>query len=172
MDFLTLAKERYSCRKLTDRPVSEEQIRAILEAGLAAPTACNYQPFKIWVMTSDEALAKVKASCRQQFIQPCPVVFVIGGDTSRAWVRDYDGKNFADVDASIIAAHMMLEIQDQGLATTWIGHFDPEKLYELFPDMNGYSLTALFAVGYAAKDATPAMAHTNCRPENELIRRY
>ena len=172
MDFLTLAKERYSCRKLTDRPVSEEQIRAILEAGLAAPTACNYQPFKIWVMTSDEALAKVKASCRQQFLQPCPVVFVIGGDHSCAWVRDYDGKNFADVDAAIAATHMMLEIQDQGLATTWIGHFDPKRLADLFPDMQGYSLTAMFAVGYAAEDAVPAEPHTKCRPEEELIQRY
>ena len=172
MDFLTLAKERYSCRKLTDRPVSEEQICAILEAGLAAPTACNYQPFRIWVLTSDEALAKVKASCRQQFIQPCPVVFVIGGDTSRAWVRDYDGKNFADVDAAIAATHMMLEIQDQGLATTWIGHFDPKKLGDTFPDMQGYSLIAMFAVGYAAEDAVPAELHTKCRPEEELIQRY
>ena len=172
MDFLTLAKTRYSCRKLTDRPVSEEQIRAILQAGLAAPTACNNQPFKIWVMTSEDALAKVKSVCKQPFIQPCPVVFVIGGDPKTAWVRDYDGKNFADVDASIVETHLLLEIADLGLATTWIGHFDPEKLCELFPDMNGYSLTALFAVGYAAEDASPAMAHTRCRSEYELIKRY
>ena len=85
---------------------------------------------------------------------------------------DYDGKNFADVDASIVETHILLEIADLGLATTWIGHFDPEKLCELFPDMNGYSLTALFAVGYAAEDASPAMAHTNCRSEYELIKRY
>ena len=42
MDFLTLAKARYSCRKLTDRPVSEEQIRAILQAGLAAPVITSH----------------------------------------------------------------------------------------------------------------------------------
>ncbi len=169
MDFLTLAKKRYSCRKLSDRPVEAEKINTILQAALAAPTACNKQPFRIWVMESPEALAKVKASCTQPFIQPCPVVFVIGGDPDSAWVRDYDGKNFVDVDASIVETHILLAVEDQGLATTWIGHFDPAKLIEQFPDMKGYSLTALFPVGYAAEDAEPAPLHTASCSEEELI---
>ena len=44
MDFLTLAKERYSVRKFSDRPVESEKLHKILEAGRAAPTAVNNQP--------------------------------------------------------------------------------------------------------------------------------
>ena len=58
MDFLNLAKDRYSVRKLSDKPVEPEKIEAILQAGLAAPTACNNQPFKIWVLRSPEAIEK------------------------------------------------------------------------------------------------------------------
>ena len=44
MDFLELAKERYSVRKFSDKKVEREKLDAILEAGRCAPTAVNYQP--------------------------------------------------------------------------------------------------------------------------------
>jgi nitroreductase len=45
MNFMELAKARYSCRKFTDQPVSEEQIQLILEAAQCAPTATNAQAY-------------------------------------------------------------------------------------------------------------------------------
>ena len=44
MDFLTLAKERYSCRKFSDKPVEKEKIQQILSVAQIAPTAKNIQP--------------------------------------------------------------------------------------------------------------------------------
>ena len=41
MDFLTLAKERYSCRKFSGKEVEQEKLEKIMEAGIAAPTAVN-----------------------------------------------------------------------------------------------------------------------------------
>lgn len=171
-EFIKLAHERYSCRALTDWPVEKEKIDLIIEAGLCAPTAANRQPFKIFVMESEEALKKVKSYCTQAFIQPAPVVFIIGADPDTAWVRGMDEKNFADVDASIIATQMMLEIQDLGLGTTWIGHFECEKIREAFPEMKGYSLIAMFAVGYPEENAKPSPMHEKSKPEEELVIRY
>ena len=57
MEFLKLAHERYSCRSLSSAPVEQEKIDRILEAALAAPTAKNQQPFRIWVLRSAEAKA-------------------------------------------------------------------------------------------------------------------
>ena len=59
MDFLTLAKDRYSARKFVSGEVPQEDIDKIIEAGLCAPTAVNYQPFKIWAFESAEAKAKL-----------------------------------------------------------------------------------------------------------------
>lgn len=47
MDFLELAKERYSCRKMNEKSVEKEKIEKILQAGILAPTATNAQPYKI-----------------------------------------------------------------------------------------------------------------------------
>ena len=61
MTFMELAKKRYSERFFDPRPVEDEKLQQILEAGRIVPTACNYQPQRFYVMRSPEALAKVKA---------------------------------------------------------------------------------------------------------------
>ena len=169
MDFLTLAKERYSVRQLSDRPVEQEKIDKIIEAAIVAPTACNLQPFKIWVLQSPEALDKVRQTTPFRFVKEAPVVFVIGGDAEAAWKRRFDGHNFVEVDTSIAATHMMLEVQDLGLGTTWVGHFDPNKMRELFPEMQKYELLCIFGVGYPAEDASPADGHSSFKNRDELV---
>ena len=47
MDFLNLCKERYSVRQYDSRPVENDKLMMVLEAGRLAPTACNYQPQRI-----------------------------------------------------------------------------------------------------------------------------
>ncbi|MGP1575736.1 nitroreductase family protein [Selenomonas sp.] len=158
MSFLDLAKKRYSCRKISARPVEDEKLQKILEAGDLAPTAHNNQPFHIWLLESAEAMQKVSQTT--SFIFGAPVAFVVGSKAESAWVRPFDKKNFADVDASIAATHIMLAIEDLGLGTTWVAHFDAPKLKELFPEMADYELVAIFPVGYPAEDAAPSPRHT------------
>lgn len=170
-DFLQLAKDRYSVRKFDGtREVSREQIDSILEAAVCAPTAVNNQPFRVWVLTSDDARAKAASATKMAFLAETHVIFAVGAKEDEAWVRQYDGKNFAEVDASIAATQMMLEIHAQGLGTTWVGHFDAPKYKELFPEMSGYSLIALFPVGYPAEDSEPSPRHTEKRPSTELVK--
>ena len=55
MDFLELAKARYSCKKFSDKPVEKEKLEQVLEAGRLAPTAKNNQPQHIYVLSSKES---------------------------------------------------------------------------------------------------------------------
>ena len=167
MDFLTLSRDRYSVRKLSDMPVEQEKIDLILKSAMEAPTACNWQPFKVWVIRSPEAVEKVYETTPYTF--GTKLFFVIGGNSDTAWVRKYDGKSFADVDATIVATQMMLAIHELGLGTTWVGSFDEGKLKAAFPEMEGYSLIAMFPTGYPAEDAVPGKGHLNCKDKNELI---
>ena len=137
--------------------MEEEKLQKILEAGNLAPTAVNKQPFHIWVLKSEEAMQKVSQTT--SFIFGAPVALVVGSKAEGAFVRSFDKKNFADVDASIVATHMMLEIEALGLGTTWVGHFNAPKLKELFPEMADYELVAIFPVGYPAEDAKPSARH-------------
>ena len=166
MSFNKLAYDRYSVRRFSDRKVEREKLDSILEAALAAPTAVNRQPFRIWVIESPEALEKARESTHFHF--HAPVILVVGADPSAAWERPYDNRNFADVDAAIAATHMMLAIHDLGLGTTWVGHFDPACLKTPFPDMAPYDLIAMFPVGYPAQDCVPHPLHETRKPAGEI----
>ena len=102
-----------------------------------------------------------------KFIEPAKVIFAIGADPSQAWVRPFDEKNFADVDAAIVITHMMLEIHDLGYGSTWIGHFDVNALGELFPEMKNYNMTGLLPVSGIA--AAPSERHEKHKPLDELV---
>lgn len=158
-DFLQLAIERYSARKFSDQAIEQEKIDKIIEAGRRAPTAVNFQPYKIWIAKSECAKNKLIKTTRFPFVGQAPVIFAVGAAPNEAWVRKYDGKNFADIDAAIVATQMMLEIHDLGLGTTWIGSFDEHLLKSEFPQMRNYNMIALFPVGYIADDCEPSELH-------------
>ena len=168
-DFLTLAAERYSCRQFTDQPVEPEKIELVLEAAMHAPTAVNKQPWHAWVITSPEAVAKVNDCTRFGF--GAKVVIAVGAAAGEGefWTRKYDGRGFADVDAAIVATHMMLEVQDLGLGTTWVGHFDAPALAEALPELADYDLIALFPIGYPDPAYQPAAGHTASKGKDELV---
>ena len=168
MDFLSLAKARYSCRKFSDRPVEAEKLDRILEAAMAAPTAKNQQPWKVWVLQSGEAMDKARSATPCHF--GAPLILAVGACAPDAWVRPSDGRNFGDVDAAIVGTHIMMEAQDLGLRTTWVGMFDAPKMKELFPEMSGYDLIALFPIGYPAPDAAPADRHSQRKDRSESVR--
>lgn len=159
MNFNELVKSRYSCRKFSPKPVEDEKLNAILDAGIWAPTAKNVQPVKIWVVKSPDALAKIKSCTPFAWLKEVPVVLAVGGTEEGAFVRPSDNRNFEDVDAVIVATHLMLAVEAEGLGTTWVGYFDAPKVKELFPAMKDYDLVALFPIGYPAEDAQPAERH-------------
>ena len=154
--FMGIAKGRFSCRKFKNTPLTDAQIKHILEAARLAPSAKNNQPVHVWVISTEEALSRIRIvhSCYD-----APVVLMVGYKASEAWVRPVDGKNSAEVDAAIVGTHMMLAATDQELDSVWIGSFDPAPLHELFPETEGYEIAFLLPVGHAAAHAEPSSMH-------------
>lgn len=167
MDFATLAAQRYSLRKYSDRPVEQEKLDAILETGRNAPTAHNNQPQRIFVIRIPEGLERVD-SCIQSHFRP-PVVLVVTYDASQSWKREKDGADFGEVDAAIVATQMMLQAADLGLGTTYVALFDPEKLREAFPAMAGLEIVGVLTLGYPAEGARPSRLHEDRKPLEELV---
>ena len=101
MDFFTLAKNRYSVRKFSERSVEPEKLEKVLEAARVAPTAHNYQPFRIYVLKSKDAIAKIRE------LTPCafnaPIVLMVTICRDEQWVNELE-KGFlsGQVDAGII----------------------------------------------------------------------
>lgn len=167
MDFIELAKERFSCRKFKTDTVEQEKIDLILEAGYVAPTAVNRQPQKILVLTDENKLALLKECTKYDF--DAPLCFIVCTDSDKAYSRGYDGKNSAEIDASIVTTHMMMEAQDLGLGTTWVMAFNPEKARELFNVPKELEIVAMLPTGYPADDAVISPLHTKYRDAKEIV---
>lgn len=166
-DFLTLARERYSCRNYSTEPVSRESLNAILEAARLAPSACNRQPWRFVVVESDTMRAVVCDAYERDFIRPVPVFIIVCGVRSEAWHRGADGKDHTDIDAAIAAEHICLAATAAGLGTCWICNFDPAKLAGLnLPD--GVEPIAIIPVGHPAEGSVaPAKKR---RPADETVK--
>lgn len=157
MDFNTLIQNRYSCRAFSASPVEQEKVDRILEAGRIAPTAVNKQPVHVWAVTAPDTLEAIKGVTRSNY--GAPLLLIVGCRPADAWVRRYDGKNGAEVDASIVATYLMLAAENEGLATLWVGSFDPALLSSLLPGTEGYELVAMINVGYPAPESAPSDKH-------------
>ena len=158
MSFETMISEkRYSCRSYQSKPIEKEDMDKILEAGRIAPTAANAQPQRIVVINTPEGMDKLAQCTHYTYGAPC--AFIICYDSSEVWVRNYDGKNSGDVDASIVATQMMLQAADIGVGTCWVGHFDPWKIKELFNIPEHIIPVAILDAGYPDKKGSPHPIH-------------
>ncbi|MCD8200461.1 MAG: nitroreductase family protein, partial [Clostridia bacterium] len=125
MEFEKLIRERYSVRKFRPEHLKRDDLDAILNAGRVAPTAVNGQPQRILVINTDEACEKLKDCEASQNHAPCALLVCC--DETKCWVRKFDGKKSGEIDASIVATHMMLAAEDIGVGCVWVMVFDPEK---------------------------------------------
>ncbi len=60
MNALELVMKRRSIRKFLDQPVSEDLLRDLLRAAMAAPSACNAQPWEFVVVTQADMLEQLR----------------------------------------------------------------------------------------------------------------
>ena len=157
MEFNSVLQRRYSCRAFSPTPVEQEKVDRILEAGRIAPTAVNKQPVHLWAISDPGTLEAIKGVTRSNY--GAPLIIVVGCHPTDAWVRRYDGKNGAEVDASIVATYLMLAAENEGLATLWVGSFDPALLRGILPGADGYELVAMINVGYPTPESQPSPMH-------------
>lgn len=176
MDFMDISKMRVTVRKFSQKPVEEEKIEKILEAGRWSPTAVNAQPQRVLVLNTPENLAKVKEFCSfgydQKYVdlsKECddkangkiniyygaPLVLFVCYDKTACWTHPQNGKSSGATDGTIVATHMMLEAASIGLGTIWISYFDEGKAKELLNIPETWQPVCMIYIGYPADDFVP-----------------
>lgn len=151
MEFLELAKKRYSVRAYKKEAVEEEKLDAILEAARFAPTAVNYQPFQLIVIKTEGREEELKRVYQAEWFREAPIVICVCAIPDNAW-RRRDGKNYADVDATIVMDHIILAATSMGLGTCWIGAFDVTAAREILGLPEGVEPLVFTPIGYPADE--------------------
>lgn len=167
MEFQKVIEERYSVRDFKPEHLPQEIIDRILAAGHLAPTGCNYQPQRILVLNSDEAMEKLSACTKCRFNAPTAMLVCYNRDES--WTRPYDGALSAPVDADIVTTHMMLKAYELGVGSCWVMHFNPAAMREKFNIPESIIPQALLVMGYPSENAAPIPMHSKYRPLDEVV---
>lgn len=168
MNFLELAKDRFSVREFSPRPVEDEKIEKILESAKVAPTAVNFQPQKLYVIKSPEAVKKL-TDIRNVF--GAPLAVIICYDDALSWKNSKDNyHDSGEVDASIVTTHMMLQAWELGIGSCWIGAFNPQEISRAFGIPANEHPVAILSLGYAAEGCKPSDRHAAYRPNDEMVR--
>ena len=167
MEFKEIVKNRYSCKKYSDRQVEAEKLTAILEAGRLAPTAKNLQEQHIYVVQSAEKLAVIDQ------ITPCrygaPTVLVVAFDKNKVFTYPGDKRDSGVEDATIVATHLILAAADEGVDSCWINYFDPDKAEKLLGLPENEEVLMIMDLGYAAEGAGPLPNHESRKPLTETV---
>ncbi|MBR6402261.1 MAG: nitroreductase family protein [Eubacterium sp.] len=167
MEFNDVIKNRYSCKKYSDKKVEEDKLKAILEAGRLAPTAKNLQEQHIYVVQSEEALAKIDAAT------PCrygaPIVLVVAFDKNNVFTYPGEKRDSGIEDATIVATQMMLAAYNEGVDSCWLNFFDPEKLATGLGLPDNEEILMVLDLGYAAEGAGPLDNHFNRKELSETV---
>ena len=170
MEFLHLVEDRYSVRSYSNHPVEQEKIDQILKVGQFAPTAVNYQPQKIYVLKSKEALQKICSLTR--FVYDAPVVLLLCADQTKVWKSPVEkGYDTGEMDVSIVCTYMMLEAWELGIGSVWVRGFDSRQVKELFDLPENIKPICLLPIGYPGKEAAPYTPwHDTFRPLKEIVK--
>ena len=167
MDFKEVVKNRYSCKKYSDRQVEAEILDAILAVGRLAPTAKNLQEQHIYVVQSAEGLAKIDG------VTPCrygaPTVLVVAFDKNNVFTYPGGKRDSGVEDATIVATHMILAAADEGVDSCWVNFFDPEKLEAALDLPENEEILMVMDLGYAAEGAGPLANHNSRKALSETV---
>lgn len=168
MDFIKLAKDRYSLKNYDGRKVEKEKLDLILEAANLAPTAKNLQNNFIYVAESEEALAKVDE------VTPCrygaATVLIISYDKSKVYTYPGGKYDSGFEDAAIVATHIMLAAKSVGVESCWLNNLDPDHATEVFGLPENELVVCLIDLGYPADGAGPLANHSKRKDLDEFVK--
>ena len=157
MAFFDLLKHRRSVRDFSGKPVPRDKIMMCLEAARLAPSACNSQPWKFIVVDDEELKNKLCADAfnglysMNTFCKTAPVIVAVVSEQSKFWARVggviRDTKYYL-IDIGIAGEHFVLQAEELGLGTCWIGWFDEAAVKSLLKVPQKKKIDVLIALGY------------------------
>lgn len=154
MTFRELYLSRRSTRSFTGRGLDSHEIRALLEAGVHAPNACNAQSWRFYVVTDPVVKARFAAEhiCAP-WVSEAPVIFILCADSVQLKNRFGDrAEQFVLQDTALAAENMLLAATEMGLGGCIIGAFDEEKCRKAVGIPKNLRIHMLLPIGEASTE--------------------
>lgn len=160
-EILDLIKSRQSDRKYSNKPVEQEKLDRIIEAGRMAPSACNAQPWKFIVVTDPDLVSELAKAASapllgmNTFVAQAPVQIVIVREkpnlTSKIGASIKD-KDYSLIDIGIASENICLQAKAEGIGSCMLGWFDELRVKKLLGVPKTKRVELIITLGYSLSD--------------------
>lgn len=133
-----------------DKPVERDKLETLLKAAMAAPSACNIQPWDFIVIEDKESIRAVQAGIDQYAdYNPAAIIVVCGNNEFIPW------KDYGIIDCACAMENIMIAAPAMGLGTVCIGGFDRRKVKEQLEIPENIEAIGMVYVGYPGEEKEP-----------------
>lgn len=149
---------RTSIRAYENRPVEEEKIEMMLRAAMAAPSACNKQPWRFIVVKSKPMLETISAQfSNMPMASQAALAIVVCGDMDHTMPEE--GQSYWLQDAAAATENILLAAHDMGLGAVWCGIYPRmervAQLKKLLGMPDNIVPFSMIPMGYPAETRAP-----------------
>lgn len=157
---MSLVEGRKSIRRFSPRLVKRESLNFCLEAARLAPSAENAQPWRFLVIDDPQIKQRFAAEAFSgiykvsAFAASAPVLVLILARLNL--VTHHLGRQIQDIhfhyiDIGIAGEHIVLQAEELGIGSCWMGWFSARKTRKFFKIPAKYKIIAMLAMGYYEK---------------------
>ncbi len=158
--FLQLVSQRKSIRRFNEKRLDRKDVLKCLEAARLAPSAENAQPWRYLVIDdpeikdrfADKAFSGIYSVSK--FAKKAPVLILVMAKLNVVTHRigkEIQNIHFHLIDIGISGEHLVLQAEELGIGTCWMGWFSTRKTRKFFNIPRKYRIVALLAMGYYDK---------------------
>jgi nitroreductase len=174
-----LIRTRWSPRSFSDRPVSNADLRTILEAARWAASSNNEQPWRFLIARKSDGepydrILSLLVPGNQEWARTAPVLMIMAA--KRTFSHNGSPNSYALHDTGAALAQLMLQAHALGLYAHGMAGFDRMRAREVLAIPDDYEVGAAVALGYRdspdkltnERHRTSELAKRVRKPLNEL----
>ena len=152
MSLDTIIQKRKSVHGFSDKKADWRKIIKAIDAARYAPMAGNIFTLKFIVIDDAKKISLIAESAQQHFIANASHAIVICSKPILAKIQFAEqGEMFIHQQAGAAIQNILLKLEEQGLASCWIGYFIEKDIKTLVNIPNEMKVEAILSVGHASK---------------------
>ncbi|MBD3383989.1 hypothetical protein GF407_03595 [candidate division KSB1 bacterium] len=158
-NLIQLIKARQSVRRFKAESVDRDLIVQCVEAARLAPSAENAQPWRFIVIDDQEQKSRLAQKAFSGIYRPtrwaekAPVLVILCAELdllANRLGKQITGIQYYLIDCGIAGEHFILQAQELGLGTCWIGWFSQKGVKKALNIPSAWRIVSLIAAGYNA----------------------
>lgn len=170
--FENLVKNRQSCRDFNGNPLGKDTVERIAKLAMLAPSACNSQPWKMYLVNERERVQAVAEATQDgghnKFTSGAQAFIVISEKDATlkdSVAANFSRNHFVKYDIGELLAYITLGAESLGVSTCIIGWLNQEKIKKAISLPDGEAVNVIVALGYS----DIPLREKKRKPEEEVI---